>query len=51
MATAYPDDVLGERACAVVVPRPGETMSLAEIIAYLNKAQNDGLLTDFIRYP
>lgn len=34
---AYPDDVLGERACAVVVPRPGETMSLAEIIAYLRE--------------
>jgi acyl-CoA synthetase len=34
---AYPDDVLGERACAVVVPRPGQTVSLAEIIAYLRE--------------
>jgi acyl-CoA synthetase len=32
---AYPDDVLGERACAVVVPRPGETVTLAEIVGYL----------------
>jgi acyl-CoA synthetase len=32
---AYPDEILGERACAVVVPRPGETVSLAEIVGYL----------------
>jgi acyl-CoA synthetase (AMP-forming)/AMP-acid ligase II len=32
---AYPDEVLGERACAVVVTRPGQTATLAEIIAYL----------------
>jgi acyl-CoA synthetase (AMP-forming)/AMP-acid ligase II len=32
---AYPDEVLGERACAVVVTRPGQTVTLAEIIAYL----------------
>jgi acyl-CoA synthetase len=32
---AYPDDVLGERVCAVVVPRPGETVTLAGIIEYL----------------
>jgi acyl-CoA synthetase (AMP-forming)/AMP-acid ligase II len=32
---AYPDEVLGERACAVVVPRPGETLNLAEIVEYL----------------
>jgi len=34
---AYPDDVLGERACAVVVPRPGQTVTLAEIVAYLRE--------------
>jgi non-ribosomal peptide synthetase component E (peptide arylation enzyme) len=34
---AYPDDLLGERACAIVVPRPGETVSLAEIVAYLRE--------------
>ena len=32
---AYPDDVLGERACAVVVPRAGETVTLAGLIEYL----------------
>ena len=32
---AYPDEVLGERACAVLVPRPGQTVTLAEIVAYL----------------
>jgi acyl-CoA synthetase len=32
---AYPDEVLGERACAVVVPRPGQTVTLAEIVEYL----------------
>ena len=31
----YPDDVLGERTCAVVVPAPGETITLDEIVAYL----------------
>jgi acyl-CoA synthetase len=31
----YPDEVLGERACAVVVPRPGATVTLAEITGYL----------------
>ena len=32
---AYPDEVLGERACVVVVPRPGQTVTLEEIVAYL----------------
>lgn len=32
---AYPDEVLGERACAVVVALPGETVTLEEIVAYL----------------
>ena len=35
LIAAYPDDILGERACAVVVPRPGETLNLAEIVEYL----------------
>jgi len=34
---AYPDEVLGERACAIVVARPGETVSLAEIVGYLRE--------------
>ena len=32
---AYPDDMLGERACAVVVPREGQDVSLESIVAYL----------------
>ena len=32
---AYPDEVLGERACAVVVPRAEQTVTLEEIVAYL----------------
>jgi acyl-CoA synthetase len=32
---AYPDEVLGERACAVVVPRDGATVTLPEIIEHL----------------
>ncbi len=31
----YPDDVLGERICAVVVPKPGATIALADVTAYL----------------
>ena len=35
---AYPDERLGERACAVVVLRPGETLDLQGLVEYL-KAQ------------
>jgi acyl-CoA synthetase len=31
----YPDEVLGERACAIVVARAGETVTLAEVVEYL----------------
>ncbi|MFI5806241.1 class I adenylate-forming enzyme family protein [Streptomyces sp. NPDC051561] len=31
----YPDAVLGERVCAVVVPRPGTEVSLGEVVAHL----------------
>jgi acyl-CoA synthetase len=37
VVVAYPDEVLGERACAIVVPRPGETVTLAEVVAYLRE--------------
>ena len=30
-----PDPRLGERACAFVVPRPGQSLSLPELVAYL----------------
>ncbi|MDR8731823.1 cyclohexanecarboxylate-CoA ligase [Burkholderia pseudomultivorans] len=32
---AYPDDRLGERACAVVVPKPAMTIDLPAIVAFL----------------
>ena len=32
---SYPDEVLGERACAVVVPRTGQAVTLDELVAYL----------------
>ncbi|MFY9891727.1 MAG: class I adenylate-forming enzyme family protein [Streptosporangiaceae bacterium] len=32
---AYPDEVLGERACAVVVPQPGMVVTLPEVTGYL----------------
>ena len=32
---AYPDDILGERACAVVVPREGGNVTLESIVGYL----------------
>ena len=35
---AYPDERLGERACAVVVPKTGQTIDLPELVEYL-KAQ------------
>ncbi|PVY54875.1 MULTISPECIES: cyclohexanecarboxylate-CoA ligase [unclassified Simplicispira] len=35
---AYPDERLGERACAVVVPKPGQSIDLPGVVEYL-KAQ------------
>ena len=31
----YPDEVLGERICAVVVPRPGQAPVLADVVSWL----------------
>ncbi|MFG2001106.1 class I adenylate-forming enzyme family protein [Spirillospora sp. NPDC048911] len=31
----YPDEVLGEKICAVVVPSPGTTLTLDALVAYL----------------
>jgi non-ribosomal peptide synthetase component E (peptide arylation enzyme) len=36
---AYTDEVLSERACAIVVPRPGETASLAETAEMVDMAE------------
>ncbi|KRA15127.1 cyclohexanecarboxylate-CoA ligase [Acidovorax sp. Root568] len=32
---AYPDERLGERACAVVVPKPGQTIDLLGLVQFL----------------
>jgi cyclohexanecarboxylate-CoA ligase len=34
---AYPDERLGERACAVVVPKPGQGLELADMVRYLKE--------------
>jgi cyclohexanecarboxylate-CoA ligase len=34
---AYPDERLGERACAVVVPKPGQSIDLPQLVAYLKE--------------
>lgn len=36
---AAPDPVLGERICAVVVPAPGQTVTLAEVTEWLHAAK------------
>ena len=35
----YPDDVLGERVCAVVVPKPSTSIDLPAVIAHLSAQQ------------
>ena len=35
----FPDDVLGERICAVVVPRPGSTVTLQLVVDHLRAQQ------------
>ena len=39
VAIGYPDDTLGERICAVVVLRVGETLDLAQLVAHLESLQ------------
>jgi cyclohexanecarboxylate-CoA ligase len=34
---AYPDERLGERACAVVVTKPGQTFDMPTLVAYLKE--------------
>ena len=36
---AYPDERLGERACAMVVLKPGTTLDFAEMVAYFKAQQ------------
>ncbi|MCI4661048.1 MAG: hypothetical protein MRY63_04390 [Neomegalonema sp.] len=37
--TAYPDERLGERACAFIVPKPGQSIDFAGMVAFL-ESQN-----------
>jgi cyclohexanecarboxylate-CoA ligase len=34
---AYPDERLGERACAVIVPKPGQALQMADLVGYLKE--------------
>ncbi len=34
---AIPDPVFGEKACACIVPQPGETLTLQELVAFLRQ--------------
>ena len=36
---AMPDDIFGEKACAFVIPKDGETLGFAELIAFLKRQQ------------
>jgi cyclohexanecarboxylate-CoA ligase len=36
---AYPDERLGERACAMVVCKPGQSLDLPGLVAYLETQQ------------
>ena len=35
----YPDPRLVERACAVVIPKAGESVTLADVVGYLERQQ------------
>jgi non-ribosomal peptide synthetase component E (peptide arylation enzyme) len=35
----YPDAVMGERVCAVVVPQAGQTLTLPELVAWLRDVE------------
>jgi len=36
-AVAMPDEILGERTCIYVVPKPGETVTLEEVVAFMKE--------------
>ncbi|WP_327140222.1 class I adenylate-forming enzyme family protein [Nocardia sp. NBC_01327] len=35
----YPDEVLGEKCCAFIVPKPGSTVTLADLVAHLRSRE------------
>ncbi len=36
---AYPDERLGERACAIVVTKPGQSLTMADMVAHFKSLQ------------
>ena len=48
-AIGIPDQRLGERVCACIVPRPGETLSFEELIAFLRDKIATYKLPEFVQ--
>lgn len=48
-AVGVPDPRLGERVCACIVPRPGESLTLEELIAFLRNKIATYKLPEFLR--
>ena len=48
-AVGVPDPRLGERVCACIVPRPGESLSFEELIAFLKDKIATYKLPEFLR--
>ena len=48
-AVGIPDPRLGERVCACIVPRPGESLSFEELIAFLEDKIATYKLPEFLR--
>src|SRR5215470_2457664 len=48
-AVGVPDQRLGERVCACIVPRPGESVSLEELVAFLRDKIATYKLPEFLQ--
>ena len=48
-AVGVPDPRLGERVCACIVPRPGESLTFEEVIAFLRNKIATYKLPEFLR--
>jgi len=48
-AVGVPDPRLGERVCACIVPRPGESLTFEELIAFLRNKIATYKLPEFLR--
>ena len=36
-AVAMPDEIMGEKVCVYIVPRPGETLTLEDVTSYVKE--------------